>query len=156
VGSIPPGTFFFLFGLKSLLVQEPKEVALTRTDTMAEWLRRQTRNLLGFPRVSSNLTGVVDFWTSFLSTKQVPAGDRTQNLLLRRQAPYPFGLEVEKTIRLAMISKYRQPGLNQRPSRCKRDVITTTLCRRTRFMLPCWGPAAAKKRSGMIGRQCRN
>ena len=31
------------------------------SDTVAERLRRQTRNLLGSPRVSSNLTGVVDF-----------------------------------------------------------------------------------------------
>ena len=77
---IPLASTFFL---RNQQKRFPSKVS----DTMAEWLRRQTRNLLGFPRVSSNLTAVVFCGRN----KTVPAGDRTQNLLLRRQAPYPFG-----------------------------------------------------------------
>ena len=44
--------------------------------TLAERLRRQIRNLLGFARVSSNLTGVVPPWLSWQSVRLLT--DRSQ------------------------------------------------------------------------------
>ena len=59
------------------------EVAINKNvhGTLAEWLRRQIRNLLGSARVSSNLTGVVPSWLSWQSVRLL-----TDRSLVRSQA----------------------------------------------------------------------
>ena len=54
---------------------------LVTIGTLAEWLRRQIRNLLGYARVSSNLTGVVPSWLSWQSVRLL-----TDRSLVRSQA----------------------------------------------------------------------
>ena len=58
-----------------------KEKVLVTIGTLAEWLRRQIRNLLGSARVSSNLTGVVPSWLSWQSVRLL-----TDRSLVRSQA----------------------------------------------------------------------
>ena len=44
----------------------------TRKDTVAEWLRRPTRNRLGLSRVGSSPASVVDFWYFNTCQKRIP------------------------------------------------------------------------------------
>ena len=63
------------------LVNNQHEFDLATKGTLAEWLRRQIRNLLGYARVSSNLTGVVPSWLSWQSVRLL-----TDRSLVRSQA----------------------------------------------------------------------